>query len=272
MYGRIFSTLILWAIAAAAIIFGKTAGWAVLIFLLSAGTLWEVCAILEKLGKKPLRNVLQISNLAVFIGAYLGGAAGAALACSLCAGAIAVSILKDPYGEYAQKTALPSILALACVPLSLQWLVSAGQGFGGEYACALIGLWAAITAKFSDIGAYVMGAAFGRHKMSPEISPNKTWEGAVCGVLSSAIISVVIFGFARALMPAQISLQKAALAGAVLGAVAIVSDLLESAFKRRAGVKDSGAVIPGIGGALDLSDSLLLASPAAALLLILMSI
>ena len=270
MFGRIFSTLILWAIVAAAIIFGKTAGWSILIFLLSAGTLWEVCAILEKLGKKPLRNVLQISNLAVFAGAHLGGAAGAALACSLCAGAIAVSILKDPYGEYAQKTALPSILALACVPLSLQWLVSAGRGFEGEYTCALVGLWAAITAKFSDIGAYVMGAAFGRHKMSPEISPNKTWEGAVCGVLSSAIISAVIFGFAP--LPAQFSLTEAVVAGALLGAVAIVSDLLESAFKRGAGVKDSGAVIPGIGGALDLSDSLLLASPAAALLLILMSI
>jgi phosphatidate cytidylyltransferase len=74
-------------------------------------------------------------------------------------------------------------------------------------------------------------------------------------------MSGIIFGYATEILPKEITLAEAMLSGVVIGAVAIVSDLLESVLKRKADIKDSGKFIPGIGGALDLADSLLLASP-----------
>lgn len=131
----------------------------------------------------------------------------------------------------------------------------------------VLAIWVLAAAKFSDVGAYVMGSAFGRHKMAPSISPKKTWEGAAGGLFSSAAVSggdsVRIFGNPAAAIHAAGRRAR----GAAIGAVAIVSDLLESVFKRAAGVKDSGAAIPGIGGALDLADSVLLSAPAGAFLL-----
>ena len=265
---RIFSTLLLWAITAITIIYGKSFGWAILIAILSAGTISEVCALLERIGCKPMRKTLQISNILIFTGAMLNVLNGSIIvggvfAFAICAIAIAISILKDPYGDYPKKTALPTILTLLAVPFTLHWLVLMGTCFANlsAYTGVIIAIWIVATAKFSDVGAYVIGASFGRHKMSPTISPNKTWEGAVGGLISSALMSGIIFGFATEILPKEITLAEAMFAGFVIGAVAIVSDLLESVLKRKADIKDSGKFIPGIGGALDLADSLLLASP-----------
>ena len=252
---RIFSTLLLWAITATAIIFGKSFGWAILIAILSAGTIGEVCTLLERIGYKPMKKTLQASNIFIFVGAMFS-----AFGYTLLMGGI---LTKDPYGDYPRKTALPTILTLLAVPFSLQWLATLGTCFSNisAYSGVILAIWVVATAKFSDVGAYVIGAAFGRHKMSPTISPNKTWEGAVGGLISSALMSGIIFGFATEILPKEITLIKAMLSGVIIGAVAIVSDLLESVLKRRADIKDSGKFIPGIGGALDLADSLLLATP-----------
>ena len=265
---RIFSTLLLWAITATAIIFGKSFGWAILIAILSAGTIGEVCTLLERIGYKPMKKTLQASNIFIFVGAMFSAFGytllmGGILTFMICAVAISISILKDPYGDYPRKTALPTILTLLAVPFSLQWLATLGTCFSNisAYSGVILAIWVVATAKFSDVGAYVIGAAFGRHKMSPTISPNKTWEGAVGGLISSALMSGIIFGFATEILPKEITLIKAMLSGVIIGAVAIVSDLLESVLKRRADIKDSGKFIPGIGGALDLADSLLLATP-----------
>ena len=262
---RIFSTLLLWAITTVAIIYGKSYGWAFLIFILSAGTISETCGLLERIGLKPLRKMLQVSNFLIFATAMLMSSIviGGVIAFVVCTVAITISILKDPYGDYAPKSAIPSILCLLAIPFMLQWLVAMGTCFAGisAYTGVIIAIWIIATAKFSDVGAYVIGASFGRHKMSPTISPQKTWEGAVGGLLSSAMMSAIIFGFASEILPREITLIEVMVSGVVIGAVAIVSDLLESVLKRRAYIKDSGKFIPGIGGALDLADSMLLASP-----------
>ena len=152
----------------------------------------------------------------------------------------------------------------------LQWLVVLGfADFGlSKYTGVILSIWILAAAKFSDVGAYVLGSAFGRHKMAPSISPKKTWEGAVGGLFSSAAVSAAIAcGFADSL-PAQFTPPIAAVAGILIGVVAILSDLLESVFKRVSGVKDSGSLNPGIGGALDLADSLLLSAQLGIVLLI----
>lgn len=108
-----------------------------------------------------------------------------------------------------------------------------------------------------DSGAYYVGSRLGRHKMSPRISPNKTWEGLAGGVVATcaaAAAAKVLFG-----LPFP-WLHIAALA-AILAVAAPLGDLVESQFKRDTRVKDSSTLIPGHGGLLDRTDSLLYAAP-----------
>jgi len=117
-----------------------------------------------------------------------------------------------------------------------------------------------LVTKFSDLGAYVMGSLFGKHKMCPRISPGKTWEGFAGAILVSTLASVLFVQAAQAKLP-HMDLGHAIILGIALGASAVVGDLIESMFKREAGVKDSGRLFPGIGGMLDLMDSLLFNAP-----------
>ena len=114
--------------------------------------------------------------------------------------------------------------------------------------------------KFSDMGAYLTGSAIGRHLMSPHISAKKTWEGFFGALGLALLCSLALFK----LMPGHLSMltwTHATVLGLLLGFAAIIGDLGESIIKRSTGVKDSGNLLPGIGGALDLIDSLLFTAP-----------
>jgi phosphatidate cytidylyltransferase len=117
----------------------------------------------------------------------------------------------------------------------------------------------------ADSAAYFVGRAWGRHKLAPTISPGKTWEGAAGGVGGALVYAIICKRLFDDV--AWAAYLAAALLLAVLG---IVGDLFESAAKRRAGVKDSGALLPGHGGILDRVDSATAVLPLAALLLALM--
>ena len=161
---------------------------------------------------------------------------------------------------------------------------------GSLYAVSIIGCFAAIIVFFhqspvyllsvmalvwiADIGAYFSGKAFGKRKLAPSISPGKSWEGAIGGgvavlVLAAASVLSGLPVFADT-FAAQVQARFgwAALAGvlAVLVAASIVGDLFESQLKRRAGVKDSGNLLPGHGGVLDRIDALIPVLPLAALI------
>jgi phosphatidate cytidylyltransferase len=121
----------------------------------------------------------------------------------------------------------------------------------------------------ADTAAFFAGNAFGRHRLAPSISPGKTWEG-VAGAIAAALAYAVIFALPGAPLSAYArGAGWAFYLGAVvlLCAVSIVGDLFESALKRRAGVKDSGSLLPGHGGVLDRLDSMLSTLPVAAGLL-----
>jgi phosphatidate cytidylyltransferase len=112
--------------------------------------------------------------------------------------------------------------------------------------------------KFSDMGAYLTGSAIGRHLMVPQISAKKTWEGFFGALAFALLCSLMLFK----LMPGHLSMLSwthATILGLLLGFAAVIGDLAESIIKRR--VKDSGNLLPGIGGALDLVDSLLFTAP-----------
>lgn len=122
-------------------------------------------------------------------------------------------------------------------------------------------MWAVAVVWAGDTAAYFAGRQWGRTPLAPHLSPKKTVEGAVAGLLCSLVTALLLYRWTGKAWPA------AALAGLVVGVVGQLGDLWESALKRSAQVKDSGALIPGHGGILDRFDGLLLAVPAAYYLL-----
>lgn len=121
-------------------------------------------------------------------------------------------------------------------------------------------LWLIVVTKFSDMGAYVTGSLIGKHPLVPHISPKKTWEGFFGALAFSAGGGCGLL----ALLPQQLSrlsYTHAAILGVGLGFAAVIGDLAESIIKRSTDVKDSGALLPGIGGVLDLIDSILFTAP-----------
>ena len=130
-------------------------------------------------------------------------------------------------------------------------------GFDAGY-CLLFFI---LATKCSDIGAYSLGSLIGRHKMIPSVSPGKTWEGFVGAILLSTAAAMVMAHYWGSTRLGGMTLGHAAALGPVLAVGAVIGDLVESVFKRDSGVKDSGSFFPGIGGILDLLDSLLFNAP-----------
>lgn len=135
------------------------------------------------------------------------------------------------------------------------------------YALAVLGprqVLAALTLVWvADTAAYFVGRKWGRRKLAPSISPGKTWEGA-WGGLAAAVAYAIICG---TFLLGTVGWLALVMAAALLTAISIVGDLFESAAKRQAGVKDSGALLPGHGGIMDRIDSATAVLPVAALLL-----
>ncbi len=141
------------------------------------------------------------------------------------------------------------------------------------YAIGVNGDWMLLVALLTmvwsnDVGAYLVGITMGKHKMAPKISPKKSWEGFFGGLFFAMLVSVLWFWFffskdQYAFMDSSRTLNGVlwALMGLLVGLAAVGGDLIESYFKRRIGVKDSGKIIPGHGGMLDRFDAQLSALP-----------
>jgi phosphatidate cytidylyltransferase len=138
--------------------------------------------------------------------------------------------------------------------------------------CRAYSPWLALGAMaivwIADTAAYFTGRRFGRHKLAPLISPGKTWEGAFGAIVVVAVYALLLVAFVPHAYGRAIDatfIVSAVAFAIVLAALSIVGDLHESLLKRRAGVKDSGTLLPGHGGVLDRIDALLAAMPPAAL-------
>ena len=131
----------------------------------------------------------------------------------------------------------------------------AGVATGQFYVLYLI-----VVTKFSDMGAYLTGSLIGKHPLIPHISPKKTWEGFFGALLFSTLGSFAMIKLLASHLPLITPLHAGVL-GILLGLAAIIGDLAESIIKRSTDMKDSGHMLPGIGGALDLIDSLLFTAP-----------
>jgi phosphatidate cytidylyltransferase len=136
------------------------------------------------------------------------------------------------------------------------YLVSVRVGFRAETAADLLSFFFLVIMG-SDTGAYYTGRALGRHKLAPNISPGKTWEGALGGMAASLLMAVLAhFWFFR-----ELDLRAALPLAAVMNVLGVLGDLTESALKRGAGAKDAAQILPGHGGLLDRLDSLLFNAP-----------
>jgi phosphatidate cytidylyltransferase len=141
-------------------------------------------------------------------------------------------------------------LILVAFPLSFAVRIH-GSGTQGP----LLLLFAMVIIWVGDTAAYFVGRSFGKYKLAPHLSPKKTWEGTVASFIGSLIVAFVFARFMTVPLPHLLGM---AAVGNVAGQV---GDLLESAYKRSAGIKDSGSILPGHGGVLDRIDALILAIP-----------
>jgi len=170
--------------------------------------------------------------------------------------------------------AAASVFAFTYIAVPMALLVQIRQ----QPAGAILVIYTLLVVWAGDIFAYFVGKAMGRHRMSPEISPKKTWEGAIASVLASMIVGTLWFqhsaGISTWLLQAglierrdgmfglqQPSLGVIVMLSAIVNGAAQLGDLVESLIKRGAGVKDSGAILPGHGGMLDRIDAMLFAAP-----------
>ena len=170
--------------------------------------------------------------------------------------------------------AAASAFGFAYIALPLAMLVQLRQ----QWAGAFLILYLLLVVWSGDIFAYFVGKAIGRHLMAPHISPKKTWEGAIASLIASMAIGGSLFYYSSQVSTTflqlgliqrrdgMFGLEKPALVPillltAILNIAAQLGDLVESLIKRGAGVKDSGAILPGHGGMLDRIDALLFAAP-----------
>jgi len=169
--------------------------------------------------------------------------------------------------QFVSKSNTKGILAISTTLFGLMyvpWLLNFIQkihffpGLAGDGKFYV--LYFILVTKFSDSGAYIIGSLIGKHKMIPRISPGKTWEGFGGAIVVSTGASLLFARLAGEKLRGMTGVH-AVILGVVLSASAVIGDLIESIFKREAGVKDSGGFFPGIGGILDLLDSLLFNAP-----------
>ncbi len=149
-----------------------------------------------------------------------------------------------------------TLLGILYIPLMGSHLLSIRMGFDPTLSAHLLSFFFLVLMG-ADAGAYYIGRALGKHKLAPSISPGKTWEGAIGGIVAAlAMGTLAHFWFFR-----ELPLKYILPLSAVMTVVGILGDLAESALKRGAGAKDAASLLPGHGGLLDRLDSLLFNAP-----------
>jgi phosphatidate cytidylyltransferase len=227
--------------------------------LVAGLAIWEYLSIATRHGSQPPRVFSLVSIAILFAAAYRNPALILPVIglCSLVL--LIVCGFRSPLERVLPDTAY-AIFGLAYCGLTLTtvpliWVQSDGPSLVMFLLCIV---WA------GDIAALYVGRRFGRTKLAPRLSPNKSWEGSAASFAGSLLTAVGLVALARSVEVIHFAGPLARWLGlaAVLNIFAQVGDLVESAIKRGAGVKDSGAMLPGHGGILDRIDALLLAAPA----------
>lgn len=265
MKHRIISFATLWSILAISLwLFGVHAG-VFIIAILAFLTQLELYQLFTKMGLKPMKGLGIAAGAIITLGAYYLGdidSGNDLFVLSFVVIALIIICLDLQAGRL--RSFMPTLFGLIYVPFMLHFLIKIVKlaESNGETAATgmFLAVWVVAVAKCADVGGLLVGMKLGKTPLSV-ISPKKTYEGAAGGVGFSMLTGVILIGFFHTLVPADFSWWLGALIAIPIGVASIASDLVESAFKRQADVKDSGKIIPGIGGIFDLTDSLILTAP-----------
>ena len=233
------------------------------LFAVSALALWEYLGLADAMGAKTPRIVvmvcLGILMAAIFARPDLMAPFTGALALAL----LIVCSFRSPVNRVLADTA-GSVFGLIYIGLSMStlYLLSTQDNGPSLLLFLFLAVWS------GDVAALYIGRAFGKRRLAPTLSPNKTWEGSIASVVGSVLITLLLLWVARQLTARDVEalFYPGTMAHWIGLAVLVnvgaqVGDLVESAIKRGAGVKDSGHLLPGHGGMLDRIDALLLAAP-----------
>ena len=270
MLQRIFSFIALWSIISISLLlFGVHAG-IFLIALISLFTQLELYQLFEKMGLRPIKFIGLVGGSVISFGAYYlpGLNAGNDLFLIIFL-LITLIIIRIDLQAGRLRSFMPTLFGLIYVPYLLHFLIKiVRMAEVSNYSSAtgiFLTIWIIFVAKSTDIGGLIVGMRIGKTSLSV-ISPKKTYEGAAGGIFFAIMVGLLLLSLFRSLLPDGFSWWLSILIAIPIAIASIASDLVESAFKRQAGVKDSGNIIPGIGGFFDLSDSLILTAPLAYLL------
>ena len=274
-FRRLRSSIVLWTVVIGSLLWGNKlvsdSVFLVIMMALAAFGLVEFYGLVEKRGLVCFKGWGVVGGLLLVASTffYLSGALGVheapAKANDFETSLLIIFVLGLCIRQFVSRSNTAGILAISTTLFGLMyvpWLLNFIQKINffpnanGTYYV----LYFVLVTKFSDTGAYALGSLLGKHKMIPRISPGKTWEGFAGAVALSTLASVLFAHFAAKRLTGMNPIH-AVLLGVLLGSAAVVGDLIESLFKREAGVKDSGNSFPGIGGILDLLDSLLFNAP-----------
>ena len=263
---RTLSGAVLLGVVLAAAFLGKYAYGALLLFILSMG-MDEFYTIVKKGGIEPQKDAGLVLGVGLFAGAfeifkrmYDGVEIPAGL--FMFVGAIVLFLLFVPFLLEifrAKENPLRNIAATlmgviyVALPMSLMLfiplLLSGGVWRAEAFLFYLFIVWG------NDVFAYLAGVTMGKHKMCPRISPKKSWEGFVGGIIGAMAMGAVGSYVVGGGLGMWLGLSL------VVAVTSVFGDLVESMFKREAGIKDSGNIMPGHGGILDRFDALLISSP-----------
>ena len=270
---RLFSTLVLWTVVLWTIFSGYELGFFAILAAVGLAGLWEFYRMLDHKGLPNFKVVGMVCGAVMLSGSFfyyrsVGPSQSYDWEMISLVGFLLTVFTRQLFKGLQEVSPLPTMAFTLFGLLYVIWMfnfvnkivyalprAADGQVTGQFYVLYLI-----VVTKFSDMGAYVTGSLIGKHKLVPHISPKKTWEGFF-GALAFSLLGS--YGMLY-LMPSHLSRldwTHATVLGLLLGFAAIVGDLAESILKRSTDTKDSGHFLPGIGGALDLIDSILFTAP-----------
>ncbi len=265
---RLVSSIVLWAVMLAVIFWLPPTALYLFVNIVVARAVWEFYVICEAKGLKTFKVWGVIASISLISGSWFvyGQPRFTELSYDfdiiiLLIFLVGVFIRQFPQTQNTQGIETMAVTFLGVMYVA--WLsnfltrINFAAPEGRYYVMYLV-----VVTKFTDIGAYLVGSVMGKNKMTPRISPKKTWEGTIGGIGFAIASSQLCFHFLRdELSAGGMFMRHATILGLLLGVAAVIGDLAESLIKRQADVKDSSTVLPGHGGALDLIDSLLFTAP-----------
>jgi phosphatidate cytidylyltransferase len=270
---RLVSTLFLWALVLGTVLSGYEQMFFVTIAGIGLLGLWEYYEMLDRRGVPNFKLTALICAVAFFAASfYAFRSYGPDKSYDFEIAVLVVFLLvvfgRQMFQRTRDRNPLETMAYTLFGLLYIVWLFNfltkivylPPRGPLGETTGQYYVLYLLLVTKFSDMGAYLAGTLFGKHKLVPHISPHKSWEGLVGAIAMATGGSFFLWW----LIPDRLAVFDAtdvAVLGVLLGGAAVIGDLAESIVKRGAEAKDSGGLLPGIGGVLDLIDSVLFTAP-----------